>query len=200
MMAEARRSATYPPPDSNLAPDLVTRAVAGDQQAWDALVDQYAPLIWSVCRRYELTSADAQDVSQHVWLLLFEKLDQLRDPAALPGWLVTVTRRECLRAVRGPGPARGLPDDQAFADEHAQPVDQDLLTAERHAALREAVQLLPAAGQQLIALLLADPPLSYAEIGAQLNLAIGSIGPYRRRLLDRIRRHPAVAALLDPGR
>jgi catechol 2,3-dioxygenase-like lactoylglutathione lyase family enzyme len=47
---------------------LVTRARTGDKQAWDALVERYAPLIWSICRRYQLDGADAADVSQNVWL------------------------------------------------------------------------------------------------------------------------------------
>ena len=42
--------------------DLVTRAKNGEQQAWDALVERYAPLIWSICRRYRLEAADAEDV------------------------------------------------------------------------------------------------------------------------------------------
>src|SRR5260370_40419673 len=75
--------------------DLVTRARKGDQQAWDAIVERYAPLIWSICRRYRLSDADAEDVGQIVWLRLVDQLDNLRDPAALPGWLVTTTRREC---------------------------------------------------------------------------------------------------------
>jgi len=80
--------------------DLVTRARNDDQQAWDALVERYAPLIWSICRRHELSDADAEDVGQIVWLRLVDQLDNLRDPAALPGWLVTTTRRECFRVQR----------------------------------------------------------------------------------------------------
>ena len=85
--------------------DLVTRARTGEKQAWDALVKRYAPLIWSVCRRYRLGGADAGDVGQTVWLRLLEQLDKIRDPAALPGWLATTTQRECgrvLRAARRP--------------------------------------------------------------------------------------------------
>ena len=85
----------YPP-----VTDLVTRARNGDKQAWDELVERYAPLIWSICRQYRLGGADAQDVGQMVWLHLVDHLDDLRDPAALPGWLVTTTRRECLRVRR----------------------------------------------------------------------------------------------------
>ena len=58
----------------------------GDQQAWDALVERYSPLVWSICRRYRLSDADAEDVFQTVWMRLVEQLDSLRDPAAL-SWL-----------------------------------------------------------------------------------------------------------------
>jgi RNA polymerase sigma factor (sigma-70 family) len=80
--------------------DLVTRARNGDKQAWDALVERYAPLIWSICRRHRLDGADAEDVGQSVWLLLVDHLGNLRHPAALPGWLATTTRRECGRVLR----------------------------------------------------------------------------------------------------
>ena len=79
---------------------LVTRARNGDAQAWDALVERYAPLIWSICRRHRLEAADAADASQNVWLHLVDHLGNLRDPAALPGWLATTARRECGRVLR----------------------------------------------------------------------------------------------------
>ncbi|MGH3254789.1 MAG: hypothetical protein ACRDOU_05165 [Streptosporangiaceae bacterium] len=71
-----------------------------------------------------------------------------------------------------------------------------MLEAERHAALREAFTHLPSQGQALIAMLIADPPLPYAEISARLGVPVGSIGPTRSRYLDKIRRHPAIAALI----
>ena len=46
-------------------------------------------------------------------------------------------------------------------------------------------------------MLIADPPLPYAEISAKLGMPVGSIGPTRSRYLDKIRRYPAIAALLD---
>jgi RNA polymerase sigma factor (sigma-70 family) len=79
---------------------LVTRARNGDQHAWDELVERHAPLIWSICRRYRLGRADADDVGQSVWLRLADHLASLRDPAALPGWLATTTQRECWQVLR----------------------------------------------------------------------------------------------------
>ena len=178
--------------------DLVTSARNGEKQAWDALVERYAPLIWSICRRHGLGPADTEEVGQAVWLNLVGHLGNLHEPAALPGWLATTTRRECLRVLRTGRPlgagqvldAETLPDDQAGAAE------QELLAAERQAALREAFLDLPPCGQRLIALLLEDPPVPYAEISVRLGIPIGSIGPNRRRCLDKMRRHPAIVALI----
>jgi DNA-directed RNA polymerase specialized sigma24 family protein len=67
--------------------------------------------------------------------------------------------------------------------------------AERHAALREAFAALSPSDRQLIALLLEDPPVSHAEISTRLGIPVNSIGPTRRRCLDKLRRDPAIAAL-----
>ena len=65
--------------DDSLVTDLVTRARNGDRQARNALVERYAPLIWSICRRHRLGDADAEDVGQSVWLKLVDQLGTLRD-------------------------------------------------------------------------------------------------------------------------
>jgi RNA polymerase sigma factor (sigma-70 family) len=133
--------------------DLVIRATNGDKQAWDALVERYAPLIWSICRRYRLGSADTEDVNQSVWLTLVGQLVALREPAALPGWLSTTTQRECgrlLRAARRTQPGGDALGD-SIPDEQAATAEEELLKAERHAALREAFTYLPPSCQQLMA-------------------------------------------------
>src|SRR5580692_8320341 len=155
---------------------LVTGAGNGDQQAWDELVDRYAQLIWSICRRYRLDRADAEDVGQSVWLRLVDQLDKIRDPAALPGWLATTTRRECdriLHTAQVPRAARHALDAENIPDDQDETIEQELLAAERHAALREAFVQLPPRSQQLIALLVEDPPLSYAEVSARLGIPVG---------------------------
>src|SRR6267142_2424328 len=78
---------------------LVARVGDGDQEAWNELVERYAPLVWSICVRYQLSRQDIDVVGQSVWLLLVEQIGKLREPAALPGWLATTTRRECLRIL-----------------------------------------------------------------------------------------------------
>jgi len=180
--------------------DLVTRARHGDQRAWDEIVERYAPLVWSVCRRYQLRSADAEDVHQIVWLQLVRRLDKIRDPAAFPGWLATTTRRECIRVLRearGRHAAEYEPDAETIPDPQAGMPEQELLAAELHAALREALARLPPCCQRLIGKLIEDPPLTYAQISASLGIPVGSIGPLRGRCLDKLRADPAIVALIN---
>ena len=156
---EASTAAARPRPPTSLAAmefhaaiitDLVSRARNGDKQAWDALVARYAPLIWSICRKYELRRADAEDVGQSVWLHLVDHLEQVREPAALPGWLATTTRRECAGSF-GPREDRTMRAGAERREHLGRPGrggGEGLLAAERHAALREALltcPLLPAA-------------------------------------------------------
>ena len=179
---------------------LVARAGNGDKQAWDELVERCAPLIWSICRRYRLRRADADDVGQSVWLQLAGQLAFLRHPAALQGWLATTTQRECGRVLHAarkqeaPGyrlDAADIPDNVTGVAE------SELLRAERHAALREAFTHLPPDSRQLIAMLIQVPAVPYAEISARLGIPVGSIGPTRGRCLEQLRRDPAIAALIN---
>ena len=186
--------------------DLVTRATNGDQGAWSALVDRYAPLIWSICREHSLGDADAHDVGQAVWLQLVNQLSDVRDPAALTGWLAATTRRECgklRRAAREPKTGGHALDAGSILDEQAgmaghelSAAESELPAAERDAALREAFTRLPPCCQQLIAMLTEDPPVPDTQISDTLGIPVGSIGPNRGRCLDKLRRDPALAALL----
>ena len=132
-------------------------------------------------------------------LRLVDQLDRVRDPAALPGWLATTARRECLRvlcATQGPRATMYALDVETLADERAGVADQGLLAAERHAALREAFDQLPPNGKQLISLLIADPPLPYADISARLGIPVGSIGPTRARALAQLRETAALRSFI----
>ena len=126
------------------------------------LVDRYAPLVYTICTRYRLSNHDIEDVGQNVWLLLVEQLGKLREPAALPGWLATTTARECLRVVTAASKAErlgtGLDDSVLFVDDAV--IDEEILVAERNAALRAAFAELPPRCQQLLSMLLSDPPHS----------------------------------------
>jgi RNA polymerase sigma factor (sigma-70 family) len=180
--------------------DLVTRARNDDQQAWDALIERYAALIWSICHRYQLVKADAEDLVQTVWLRLVDQLGKVRAPAAIAAWLATTTRRECCRALRAAARQQATWPNELGAEtilDMARTAEDELLAAERQAAPREALAQLTPRDRELIAVLTADPPVPYAEISARLGVPVGSIGPTRLRCLDKLRRYPAIAALID---
>ena len=174
---------------------LVTRAAGDDQEAWNEIIERYIPLVWAICARYRLSSHDTEDVSQNVWLLLVEHLGRLRDPAALPGWLATTTRHECLRVLRVASRYDLSGQDPDDIDDSA--IEELILTAERNAALRAALDELPPRCRQLLMLLISDPPRPYAEISAVLQLRIGTIGPQRARCLDHLRRSRHLAAFIS---
>jgi RNA polymerase sigma factor (sigma-70 family) len=181
--------------------ELVSAAARGDERAWSALIDRYSPLVVTVINRFALSRADAADVNQTVWLRLVEHLDRLREPAAIPGWIVQTTRHECLRLVRAGRETRLFDplDEVRAAPVSDEDLDEHLLRAERHQALRDAYAELPSRCQALMALLLRDPPASYDEISEQLAIPVGSVGPTRGRCVHKLRTCPALAALATRG-
>lgn len=168
---------------------LVRQAASGDKHAWERLVDQFARLIWFVTRDFKLAESDAADVVQTTWVRLIEHIDQLQHPERISSWLAATARNECLRNLA----ARkriALADEDATFDGfagHEPEIDEALLAEERAEVVREAMAHLPRRWQRLMELLMADPPVSYAEISGELGLPIGSIGPTRGRCLARLR-------------
>jgi RNA polymerase sigma factor (sigma-70 family) len=183
-------------PDDQL-PSLVRAAAGGDSHAWGQLVDRFADLLWSVCRAYRLSDEDAADTVQLTWLRLLEHLDQIRDPQRLAGWLATTCRRECQALLRRSRSSVNV------EQEHMErliggvsPADEPFLTAEDHAALWQAFQLLSEWCQRLLRELVIDPddgPPSYHLVAASLHVPTGSLGPTRARCLKQLRK------LLDTG-
>lgn len=181
--------------DDQLVVGLVARARDGDQMAWDQIVERYAPLVWSMCQRYRLSRADADDVGACVWLRLVERLDTIREPAALPGWLATTTRRECLRVLRAKDRELPVEDHQLMVDDANPAPDDWLLAQERQIALRTAFAELSQRCRRLLELLFSEPSTPYDEISSILGIPVGTIGPTRQRCLGKLRANPALAAL-----
>ena len=165
---------------------LLEAAGDGDERAWAQLVNRFHGLLWATARACGLSEADAADVTQTTWLRLAEHLGKITEPAALPGWLVTTTRREAIRVsnrARRPMPAVLL--GTADLDDDHSAVDL-LVRAERHHELRLAFRHLGERCRLLLAMLSADAHYSYEEISDQVGIPVGSIGPTRRRCLTKL--------------
>ena len=177
---------------------LVAAAHDGDQRAWDELVDRYSPLLVGVLLRYRLSSAELQDVAQTVWLRLIENLHRIREPRALPGWIVTTARREAFRALDGSRRIQPQdPQDEFWGSQLVSEDDPDaaLERGERRAALLEGFATLSGRQRKVLLMLAEDPPVPYAEISRRTGVPIGAIGPTRARALERLRNVPCVRAL-----
>ncbi len=169
--------------------DLIRRAADGDRRAWDALVEDYTDLLWSIARGFRLDTADAADAVQTTWLRLLENLDRINQPERIAGWLATTVRRECLKLLRRRGREQPHTHDDADLDipDTGEPVDAQLLQAERDSALWSVFTRMSDRCQTLLRVMMADPAPSYDTIAAALRMPIGSIGPTRSRCLSKLR-------------
>ncbi|HKA82584.1 MAG TPA: sigma-70 family RNA polymerase sigma factor [Acidimicrobiales bacterium] len=178
---------------------LVCRARAGDRGALAQIVDRCTPMVRAIAHRYVSNPADVEDVVQDAWLSLVEHLHSIRSPAATRAWLVQVTthaawrnRRKVLRAA----PDAEL-DERAADDDTAEAGLGHVWCEQLRQPLAQAVRALRPDHRHLIELLTADEPPDYRAAGKLLDRPIGSIGPTRQRVLERLRRQPALARYMD---
>ncbi|HEV7662993.1 MAG TPA: sigma-70 family RNA polymerase sigma factor [Chloroflexota bacterium] len=177
--------------------DLVAACLKGDAAAWDALIDRYAALIYSIPLRYGLAEADAADVFQAVCMTLLDKLGTVREPRGLAAWLITTTSRQSLAVVRQRQRERARSEQDSAASGAADVADSELLPEEEVLALeralvvRSAIAELSPGCRRLIEALFSDTsePQSYHHLAEQLGISINSLGPTRARCLTQLRDH-----------
>jgi RNA polymerase sigma factor (sigma-70 family) len=172
---------------------LVKACLDGDEQAWSALIDKYKNLIYSIPIKYGASPEDAGDIFQAVCLELFSQLSNLRKPAALRGWLVTITAHQSFHWKRKHRKRTNVEqttlDDEGFGADPAVPPDDVTDEAEREQIMRDATARLSPRCQEMIRLLFyVEPPLPYRDVAQRLGLAVGSIGFIRGRCLKRLQK------------
>ena len=160
--------------------ELVTRCRAGDQAAWEALVDRYARYVHAIVARvYRLDAHDAEDVFQEVFARVFERLDTLRDGAALRPWIAQTARNCAVDSLRRSGREVPVDDVPEGVDDGLARLDEALTV---HAALD---RLSPECHEILDRFFCRDE--SYRTIGAELELPSGTIASRIARCLARLR-------------
>ena len=190
-MVDEPRSVTAPAgrPDRNARiAGMVDEARQGSMDALGQLVTELSPLLWHTARAAGLSSDDAQDVVQTVWMRLLSHLDGIRTSAALTGWLVVTTRREAWR-VRAAG-RRQLPADHEWFSvlPDARPgSDEQVILDDQRRELWVAIGQLPQRCQELLRIVAFVPRPDYQVVAAELGMAVGSIGPTRGRCLAKLR-------------
>lgn len=174
---------------------IVTAARTGDADAWTCLVQRFDGTLRHIARSYRLAPADVDDSVQTTWLELLTAIHRIREPAAIGGWLATVTRRNALRTRRLPV-RQQLTDDPQLGDrDSCHGPEESVLAAERQAILADAIAALPEHHRRLVTVLLTQPTLDYRQVSERLSMPVGSIGPSRARALARLARHAQLRAV-----
>ena len=184
---------------------LIHRAAEGDPTAWNAIVDEFAGLLWSVVRGFRLNEAQSADAVQTTWLRLVEHIADLREPEHVAGWLKTTAHRVCLQVIRQGGREqltdweedRGPVSGVRYEGPDEDGPEAAAMRQEQQVLARRALAELPDRHRQLMELLVASPPISYQDISARLGMPVGSIGPTRARILARLRETLATVGLQD---
>lgn len=176
------------PPGHRLDPEIVRRALAGQQDAWEKLFQRYNAHLYRVARSFRLDEATCEDAVQTAWLRLVEHSSTLREPGSVGAWLVTTLRRHIFAVLRShrQGPELAGPEIDEVADPGHSP-EQEVTVSDRDAKLSLALRRLPDRDRELLAVLMDSPSPSYSQVSAEFHLAIGSIGPTRARSLGRLR-------------
>ncbi|QBI21898.1 sigma-70 family RNA polymerase sigma factor [Egibacter rhizosphaerae] len=145
-------------------------------------------MLWAIARSYRLSRADAADAIQTTWFRLVDRLDTIREPEHVGAWLATTLRRECLR-TKQQRERNVLPDDPDSLDpvDPSSPPDESVARDDSARELWRLVDTMDDRCRRLLRMLMADPPPSYEELSAGLDMPIGSIGPTRARCLTRLR-------------
>ncbi len=174
------------PSDASTDAELLHAAALREEGAWAILVRRYDRLVYSVPIRAGLNEADAADITQSVFLRLFGHVARIRDPQALPAWLLTTARRQTWAKHRE-REAISLPLNVDVEDQAATPADE-LERLESQHRIRMAVAELGDPCQKLLeALFFDNTGRDYANVAKRLGVSVGSIGPSRARCFERLR-------------
>jgi RNA polymerase sigma factor (sigma-70 family) len=169
--------------------ELVSACLSGDEHAWSELIDRYSRLIFSIPLRQGLSREEAADVFQAVCLDLVAELTKLRDPQALPAWLIRTTSRKVGKWKRRN--ERYVPDEGDLAEStpgQDELPDSLIEHCQRTQALRDGIESLPERCQAMFRMLFFETPARpYKDVAQALGVATGSIGFMRMKCLDRLR-------------
>jgi RNA polymerase sigma factor (sigma-70 family) len=170
------------------ATDAFRRWRTGEDAALDDLVGLMSPVLWHVVRATGLDRETSEDVIQNTWLTLVRSAGSVRDAQAITRWLCTSARREAWRVSKASTRLRPVDDDVLAArmPEETSP-EEEVVAHDENAQLWEALTRLPERCQKLLRIVAWEPRPDYSSVAESLEMPIGSIGPTRRRCLDKLR-------------
>jgi RNA polymerase sigma factor (sigma-70 family) len=164
---------------------LVARCRAGDQAAWNQLVERFSRYVYAICvQAFRLPQHDAEDVFQEVFARVYQHLERLRSDEAIRPWIAQLTRRLCidrLRAAAREGPVL----DEDFEIDMADPDDR-LAQLDEAISVREGLDSLGESCQDILDRFFCRDE-SYNTIGEALGIPPGTIASRISRCLAKLR-------------
>lgn len=142
---------------------------------WEEVARRYGRFLFTVAFRLTGNSDDAEDLVQEVLLRVRRGLESYR-PGSMEGWLSRITTNAFLDEVRRRKrrPADALPDDPERVLPRAPSPDEALAAASLPDHVQQALLRLP--DDYRVAVVMCDVGgLSYAEIGAALEVPVGTV-------------------------
>jgi RNA polymerase sigma factor (sigma-70 family) len=162
---------------------LVSRCRAGDQEAWNELVERFSRYVFAICvQAFRLSSEDAEDVFQEVFARVYQHLDRLRSDDSIRPWIAQLTRRLCIDRLRSSGregPAELDDLDPGGVDEALAGLD-DALT------VRASLEAVGDPCREILDRFFCRDE-SYKAIGEALDLPAGTIASRISRCLAKVR-------------
>ena len=176
----------------------IRRIVAGDREAFGALVREYYPLAYSLAFKTLNNSQDAEEVVQDAFVKIYNALGSFRGEASLKTWILRIVLRLSLNRRRDRARTAwyrlGLNRRDAEEDPGALvPIDETpeslCISRENQRLLRQLVDALPEPLRQVLVLNSFDE-LSYEEIARILDIPLGTVSSRiysaRKKLLKQL--------------
>ena len=156
--------------------------------AWKELVQRYEALVYTVATRANLSYGDVADCFQNTWVLLYQNRKKIQDPARLSAWLVTTAKREALRLRRKSQRFSPLDETPDLVDSGRLP-DSELEEIQQQHLLERALAEIDSRCRKLLHALFFEPEkVTYDEIARSIGVSPNTLGPARRRCLDRLKK------------
>src|SRR6266853_1901627 len=158
--------------------EAITRARAGDAEAWGELYREYAPAIFRFCRRALPTRADAEDATMEIFMKLQGKLVQYDATRSFSAWLYKVAANHCWDMLRRRKirQDKETDDSEALPLEHPDPNQLDQLIEKRTSEeVRKALDKLGSRARMALVLRYYSD-MSYDEIADSLGVRRAFVG------------------------
>lgn len=171
-----------------LSQDILEQAAAGDVAAFEQVYKTYSRFVYSVALRMCRNNEIAQDVTQDVFITIYDKLDRFRFESSFKTWIYRITVNTSINTLKKGSKMRDKSvtfDDQYDYGQQAEPVDSGLHREEQEALISRLLGHLNA-DQRACVVLRCIEGLSYEEIAESLKIPLNTVRSRLKRAREKL--------------